>query len=257
MTWPAELFAQLGALLPTLLGLVLLVAVTVSVLRGYRTPNPFAPAWALVRGILQLGAISLVLTGVISSPLWVAVGLVVMFVAAVGTVTRRIGWSWPHLGGVAAAMGLGIAVTLTIVFATGAIDFTPRYVLAYGGIVIGNAMSIATIAGRRFGESVGEQWDEVEGWLALGATPRQSTRLLASRAIHFAMIPSTDQTKTTGLVTLPGAFVGAIFGGASPLEAGRFQIVVLAGILCAGSIAAVALIHVLSPVAQKPVAVAN
>jgi len=255
MTWPAALLAQLGALLPTLLGLVLLVAITVSVLRGYRTPKPFAPAWALLRGILQLGAISLILTGVISSPLWVSVGLMVMFVAAVGTVTRRIGWSWPHLGNVALAMGLGITVTLIIVFATGAIDFSPRYVLAYGGIVIGNAMSIATIAGRRFGEAVGEHWDEVEGWLALGATPRQSTRELAKRVIHFAMIPSTDQTKTTGLVTLPGAFVGAIFGGASPLEAGRFQIVVLAGILCAGSIAAVALIHFLSPVAQKPVPV--
>ena len=175
-----------------------------------------------------------------------------MFLAAVGTVTRRIGWSGRHLGVVAFAMGLGITVTLIIVFATGAIDFSPRYVLAYGGIVIGNAMSIATIAGRRFGEAVGEHWDEVEGWLALGATPRQSTRDLATRAIHFAMIPSTDQTKTTGLVTLPGAFVGAIFGGASPLEAGRFQVVVLAGILCAGSIAAVALIHFLSPVARKP-----
>lgn len=255
MTWPTALLAQLGALLPTLLGLLLLGTLTVAMLRGYRTPKPYAPAWALLRGILQLGAISLILVGVISSPVWVAVGLTVMFAAAVATVTRRIGWSWQHLGGVTVAMGLGIAITLTIVFTTGAIAFTPRYVLAFGGIVIGNAMSIATIAGRRFGEAVGEHWDEVEGWLALGATPRQSTRELASRAIYFAMIPSTDQTKTTGLVTLPGAFVGAIFGGASPLEAGRFQVVVLAGILCAGSIAAVALIHVLSPVAQKPVPV--
>jgi putative ABC transport system permease protein len=257
MTWPTDVLASLRALLPTLVGLLLLIAIVVTVLRGYRTPKPYAPAWALLRGILQLGAISLILTGVITSPLWVAVGLIVMFAAAVGTVTRRIGWSWPHARDVTLAMGLGVAVTLTIVFATGAIDFTPRYVLAYGGIVIGNAMSIATIAGRRFGEAVGDHWDEVEGWLALGATPRQSTRELASRAVHFAMIPSTDQTKTTGLVTLPGAFVGAIFGGASPLEAGRFQIVVLAGILCAGSIAAVTLIHFLSPVAQKPVAVTN
>jgi putative ABC transport system permease protein len=252
MTWSADLLAQLGALLPTLLGLLLLISVVVIVLRGSRTPKPFAPAWALLRGILQLGAISLVLSGVIASPFWVAVGLAVMFLAAVATVARRIGWSWPHVGAVALSMGLGITLTLTIVFATGAIEFSPRYVLAYGGIVIGNAMSIATIAGRRFGESVGEQWDQVEGWLALGATPRQSTRDLATRAIHFAMIPSTDQTKTTGLVTLPGAFVGAIFGGASPLEAGRFQVVVLAGILCAGSIAAVALIRFLSPIAEKP-----
>ncbi|TFC09693.1 ABC transporter permease [Cryobacterium algoritolerans] len=222
-------------------------------LGAYRVPHPFAPAFALLRGALQLAAISLILSGIISDPFWVGVGLTVMFVAAVSTVNRRIGASRRHFGWVAVSMGLGILVTLGVVFSVGAIEFSPRYVLSFGGIVIGNAMSIATLSGRRFGEAVTEHWNEVEGWLALGATPRQSTRELARRAVYFAIIPSTDQTKTTGLVTLPGAFVGAIFGGASPLEAGRFQIVVLAGILCAGSIAAVSLIRFLAPVTQRPV----
>ena len=31
-------------------------------------------------------------------------------------------------------------------------------------------------------------------------------------------------------MTLPGAFVGALFGGASPIVAAQFQLVVLAGI---------------------------
>jgi len=245
---------SLYGLLPTLLGVVALMVVASLVLRGYRTRHPFAPPLALLRGALQLAAISVILTGIINDPLWVGVGLLVMFAAAVATVTRRIGMSPHHLLWVATAMGLGVAVTLGIVFATGAIEFSPRYVLAIGGIVIGNAMSIATLSGRRFHEAVIDHWDEVEGWLALGATPRQSTRELARRAVDFAMIPPTDQTKTTGLVTLPGAFVGAIFGGASPLEAGRFQIVVLAGILCAGSIVAVTLLYLLSPVRQKPLA---
>lgn len=240
-------------LLPTLLGVGLLMAVASLVLRGYRTRHPFAPPLALLRGAVQLAAISLILTGIINDPVWVGVALATMFAAAVATVTRRIGRSRRHLFAVAWALGLGVAVTLGIIFATGAIEFSPRYVLAIGGIVIGNAMSIATLSGRRFREAVSDQWDEVEGWLALGATPRQSTRDLARRAVYFAMIPSTDQTRTTGLVTLPGAFVGAIFGGASPLEAGRFQIVVLAGILCAGAIAAVTLMYLLSPVRQKPV----
>jgi len=243
----------LFGLLPTLLGVVVLMAVASLVLRGYRTRHPFAPPLALLRGALQLAAISVILSGIINDPLWVGAGLMVMFGAAVVTVTRRIGASRRHFLWVATAMGLGVAVTLSIVFSSGAIEFSPRYVLAIGGIVIGNAMSIATLAGRRFHEGVIEHWDEVEGWLALGGTPRQSTREFARRAVYFAMIPSTDQTKTTGLVTLPGAFVGAIFGGASPLEAGRFQIVVLAGILCAGSIAAVTLLYLISPVSRKPV----
>ncbi|WP_241986577.1 ABC transporter permease [Cryobacterium fucosi] len=253
MTWPSDLPAQLAGLLPSLVGILLLIAVVSLVLKAYRVPHPFAPALAVLRGALQLAAISLILSGIISDPFWVGVGLTVMFVAAVSTVNRRIGATRRHFGWVAVSMGLGILVTLGVVFFVGAIEFSPRYVLSFGGIVIGNAMSIATLSGRRFGEAVTEHWDEVEGWLALGATPRQSTRELARRAVYFAMIPSTDQTKTTGLVTLPGAFVGAIFGGASPLEAGRFQIVVLAGILCAGSIAAVSLIRFLAPATRRPV----
>ncbi|MCU1580761.1 MAG: hypothetical protein JWO01_149, partial [Microbacteriaceae bacterium] len=69
---------------------------------------------------------------------------------------------------------------------------------------------------------------------------------------YSALIPPTDQTKTTGLVTLPGAFVGAIFGGVSPIEAGRFQIVVLAAIMSAGAITAVIVMRILAPVKVRP-----
>jgi putative ABC transport system permease protein len=176
----------------------------------------------------------------------------VMFTVAAVTATRRLTWSWPRFPVVAGTMAAGITVTLAVVFGTGAIEFTPRYVLAVGGIVIGNSMTIAVLAGRRFFEAVREQWDQVEGWLALGATARRATLTQARYSVHAALIPSTDQTKTTGLVTLPGAFVGAIFGGASPLEAGRFQVVVLASIMAAGALTAVALIRSLGAVKVRP-----
>ncbi|MBP2393190.1 ABC-type iron transport system FetAB permease component [Paenarthrobacter nicotinovorans] len=53
-------------------------------------------------------------------------------------------------------------------------------------------------------------------------------------------------------MTLPGAFVGAIFGGISPLEAGRFQIVVLAGIMAAGALTAVLVIASRAAVQLRP-----
>ena len=243
---------ELGAFVPTLLCVALLVALTVTVLRWFRAPHITAPALAILRGAVQLAAISFILSGVITSPVFVAAALLIMFAVAAATAARRIGWSWPRLGLVSASMAAGIAATLAVIFLTGAIPFTPRYALAIGGIVIGNAMTIATLAGLRFAESVNDRWEEVEGWLALGATPRQSTRELARAAVYSALIPSTDQTKTTGLVTLPGAFVGAIFGGISPLEAGRFQIIVLAAIMAAGSITAVMTIAALAPVRVRP-----
>lgn len=240
-------------LVRTLTGVAVLVTITTAALGVRRAPHPWSPAWAVLRGALQLAAVSLVLHGVIADARWVALALVVMFAVAAMTTTSRLGWSRRHLAAVSAAMGLGVAVALTVVFVTGALELTTRYALAIGGIVVGNAMSISTLAGRQLTQLTTDHWDEVEGWLALGATPRQATTTIARQAVQHAIIPTTDQTRTTGLVTLPGAFVGAIFGGASPLEAGRFQIVVLSAVMAAGALAALALAWWLAPVRTRPV----
>ena len=65
-----------------------------------------------------------------------------------------------------------------------------------------------------------------------------------------ALIPNVDQTRVTGIVTMPGAFVGAVFAGASPLEAGRFQLLVLAGIMATGTVAAALVMWGSDPVAS-------
>ena len=213
------------------------------------------PAWAIVRAALQLAILSLILTGIISDLRWVAVALVVMFSAAVWTVNRRIGHSLHDIGVITGALAAGAVVPLIVVFAAHAVEFSGRYLLAVGGIVIGGVMSIATLAGRHFNENLVSRADEVEAWLSLGATPRQAVRELATHAIHHSLIPTTDQTRTTGLVALPGAFVGAIFGGASVLEAGVFQLVVLVSILTAGVITALLLTNGLSAVTRTGFAV--
>jgi putative ABC transport system permease protein len=67
-------------------------------------------------------------------------------------------------------------------------------------------------------------------------------------------MPSTDQTRTTGIVTLPGAFVGAMFAGASPLDAAQFQLIVLASILLASAIAITLLASVFGAPKTLPIA---
>jgi putative ABC transport system permease protein len=241
------------ALAPTVIGVISLAAVATIALTLFRVPGRWAPALAILRGAVQLAAISVVLTGIVTQPAWIGVALLVMFSIATGVAVRRTGGGRRTILVMATSIGAGAVVSIGTVFATGALQPTPRYLLAIGAILIGSSMSIATLAGRRFTASVVDRWEEVEGWLALGATPRRSTLDLARRAVREALIPSVDQTKTTGLVVLPGAFVGAIFGGLSPLEAGRFQIVVLAAIMAAGSITAVLIASWLGPVRTKPV----
>lgn len=240
------------SLLATVIAVVALAGIAAAVLGVMKVSRPWSVVTALARAALQLAALSLVLAGIIRDPVWVAVGLTVMLVAAVATAARRSRVNRHQLMPLAAAMLLGPLVVMAVVFSTGAIEFSPRYALAIGGIIIGNTMTVAIVTERLNRESVHDHWDEVEGWLALGATPWESTRDLARRAIRTALLPSIDQTRTTGIVVLPGAFVGAIFAGASPFEAGRFQLVVLAGILAAASVTAVTLLRLSGGIRLRP-----
>lgn len=240
-------------LIPTAVGVLALGAITTAVLWAVRVPDRWAPLLAILRGTLQLAAISVILTGVIGDARWIACALLVMFTVASTVSARRIGWSWRRIAMTSTAIGGGVLVAATVVFASGMLALSSRYALAVGAILVGNAMSVATLTGRMLVQRVDEHWDEVEGWLALGATPRQSTIAFARQAVRDALIPSVDQTKTTGLVVLPGAFIGAIFGGVSPLEAGRFQIVVLAAIMAAGAVTAVTVAHWMGPMRTRPI----
>ncbi|MGJ0182916.1 ABC transporter permease [Corynebacterium glyciniphilum] len=235
----------------SLIGVAVLMIIAVTVLSVAGVGNRWSITAAIARGTVQLALISVVLSGVITDPRWVALALAAMFTVAAVTSTHRVDWSLHRFLVVTGAMAAGITTVLGVVFLTGAIELSSRYALAIGGIIIGGAMSTATLAGRRLAQATEERWNEIEGWLALGATPRQATLEIARFSIREALIPSTDQTKTTGLVTLPGAFVGAIFGGVSPLDAGRFQIVVLAAIMAAGALTATIIAMSLAPALHR------
>lgn len=214
-----------------------MVLVATLLLRAIGAGTKLEPLIAIARAAVQLALLALILRLVFSS-MWLVVGwLCVMLAVAIVTSTRRIGWSREVLLAAAAAISLSAVVTLGVVVASGAIGFGTQYVLAFGGIVIGNVMSITSVTAKRLREHLRDSRDEIEGMLALGATPRQAAERFRGASVAHALIPTVDSTSTTGLVTLPGAFVGAIFAGADPLEAGLFQLVVLGGIMFGGAIA--------------------
>jgi putative ABC transport system permease protein len=223
--------------LPVAIAVAALAVIALAIVWGLRLERPYLQPIAILRAVLQLAILTVILVGVISSGWWVALFLVVMVGAATWVVVRRLAlrlWDAPTIAGIIA---LATAVPVTVVFLTGAVEFSPRYVLAVGGIVVGNAMTVCTLMGRSLATAFVSQRDEIEGWLALGASPRIASIRSVRFAASTALIPATDQTRTTGIVTLPGAFVGAIFAGASPLVAAEFQVLVLASILVTGAIA--------------------
>jgi putative ABC transport system permease protein len=233
------------------------VAALVPLVDGVRQGR--AVALAAARAALQLGVVGLVLGAVFRAPVAVLPVLAVMLAAATVTVGGRLaglpvaGRAGPRRAAAAAlAVASGAGVTGTIVFVSGALDLNVRNLVAFGGITVGGAMTAATLSGRRFLAELTARRAEVEGLLALGGTVRQATAGVVRVAVGEALVPALDQTRTTGLVTLPGAFVGALIGGASPLEAARFQLVVLVGLLAAESVSAVLLLRLLAGVPWLP-----
>jgi putative ABC transport system permease protein len=223
------------------IGLVVLTGITLGVLSWGGIPQRRSVLIACVRAVVQLAFVASVLRGVFAAPIAVIGVLAVMFSVATWTAGRRLRAHDAALRAVLLSCGAGSALTIGLIVGAPILSRDVRTLVAVSGIVFGGTMTAATLTGRRLADGLRRRRDEVEAWLSLGATSRQAVRTIARDAAFEALVPALDQTRTVGLVTLPGAFVGALLGGASASGAARFQIVVLVGLLCAESITAVSL----------------
>lgn len=221
------------------IGLVVLVAIAALVLTLAGVAQRRAVLTASLRAGVQLALVAAALRGVFAAPVTVVALIAVMFAVATWTSSRRLGrgaYRPVVLGCLAGAtVAIGIVVGLPM------LNRDLRTLVAVSGIVIGGCMTASTLTGRALNLALVRRRDEVEAWLALGATPRQAVRDLARSAVFDALVPALDQTRTVGLVTLPGAFVGALIGGAGAAGAARFQLAVLVALLCAEAITATVL----------------
>jgi putative ABC transport system permease protein len=201
---------------------------------------------ATLRALVQLLAVGAVIGVILRTPVLAPVYLLVMLAAAAWTSGGRLRGVPVALPAAAASILTGAGVSVLVVFACQALPFDTRTVVPFAAQLIGGSMTATTLAGQRLIDDVRTSWDEVEGWLAIGATSRQAVQTLAERAAARALAPALDQTRNVGLVVLPGAFVGLLLGGATPLQAGRVQLLVLVGLLCAETLAAVTITWMLS-----------
>ena len=218
--------------------LAILTAGAVVVAAVSRLGTARADAVAVGRAVAQLALVSLVLTAVLGHVAWSLAFAVVMLAVAVGTSARRIGvgraWPWVLL-----ALASGAVPVLGVIFASGAVPWSGPAIVPMAGIIIGGCMSANSLNGRRCFTALREERDAYEGALALGLPEPVAIRLVISRHRPEALVPGLDQTRTVGLVTLPGAFVGVLLGGGSPAQAGAAQLLVLVGLLVAQTVVVV------------------
>ena len=223
---------------------LVLVALAVAVSFWRRADLERDLAIAVLRSFIQLTAIGYVVQAIFDSDsLWVVVLLLTVMVG-VGTLTARSrARAVPGaLKAIVPALAAAAAGTLGLVLALGIFPAEPRYLVPVGGMVIGNAMTSTAVALNRLADEVESRAGLIEATLALGATAREAVTGVLSRSLRSAMIPLIDQTKTTGLVSFPGAMVGMLVAGAEPLDAVRLQLILLWVLL--GAVALSALISI-------------
>jgi len=105
--------------------------------------------------------------------------------------------------------------------------YDPRYLIPLTGIVLGNAMTAASIAGDRLVSALRNNRTEIETHLSLGAMPAQAIQTYRQTAIKAGLIPTVNAMMVVGLVTLPGTITGQILAGADPLIAAIYQILIM------------------------------
>lgn len=225
--------------LRTVLAAAALLAVFLAATRIGRVPVGRDTLWAAARAAVQLVLVALVIAWIFRHPAGIAVYLPVMVLAAAFTAARRIGLGRGVLGWLVLAISAGAGLTVAVVLSSGALAAEASTVLPFTAQMIGGAMSAAAVSGGRLREDARTQWAEVEGWIALGAGPGRAVAEQARQAVRWALVPGIDQTRSAGLVTLPGAFVGLLLGGASPAVAAQVQLLVLVGLLAAQAVAGV------------------
>jgi putative ABC transport system permease protein len=237
----------LGIAAVVVLPLLVAIAVLASRLASLRHEKGIVTA--ALRALVQLALVGAVVGFALKS-IWGTLGFIlVMTVVATITSARRI----RHVAVVpgqylycAVAIGGGAALVLLLLVLPGVVPRNPGSILPMGGIIVGGAMNATTLAGRRLLSEYGGRYGEFEAGLSIGLMQPDAFKLVAGPVAGDALLPSLDQTRTVGLVTLPGAFVGMVLGGASPTAAAALQLVVLIGLLAAGSIAILATTELLA-----------
>lgn len=177
---------------------------------------------ASIRGAVQLTLLALVIQAVfkVEGP-WLSIGVLLAMVVLASRVSSRYAKEMPKSWFlVACALAGGAAVSLVPLVAVGAVEDAPRYLIPLGGIIIGNTMNAASIFFHRY---FAEEKHRSRDAVAKNELLRDSYK----EALKASLIPAIDSTKMSGLVFLPGVFLGMILAGESPIAAIKIQIVIL------------------------------
>jgi putative ABC transport system permease protein len=203
---------------------------------------------ASLRMTVQLLIVGFVLHWVFALGEWylvLALGSLMTLVAGVSAVSRtksRFPGVW--LSSIVSVWSSSWLVTAIALLAIVRVEpwYRPQYALPLLGMVLGNTLSGISLGLDRFNSELESRRDEIETLLALGATRWEAALGSIQEAIRTGMIPTINAMLVTGLVSLPGMMTGQLLSGVDPIQAVKYQLVIMFVIAAGTSLGTVGIV---------------
>jgi putative ABC transport system permease protein len=204
-------------------------------------------AIAAGRTVVQLLLVGYVLRWVFAAEWLVtvlSVALVMVLAATLAAVHRS---AWTYRGALWRALLTQVLAALLTTFVVTRIIigvepwYEPVYFIPLLGMVLGNTLTGLSLCLDALLDAAQNRRAEIEQDLALGATRWEAARDHIAEAVRRGMIPTINAMTVVGIVSLPGMMTGQILAGQDPVQAVKYQIVVMFMIAAAASLGCVGL----------------
>jgi len=196
--------------------------------------------WASVRTVVQLLAVGYLLGWVFANARWYVVlplmclMTLIAGVSAAGRGKRTYAgqlvdsvmavWSSSWL---VSAIGLFVIIRIRP-------WYEPQYAIPILGMILGNTLTAVSLGIERMTSELTSGRNTIEMILALGGSRWEAAQSAARQAVRAGMMPTLNQMTVVGIVSLPGMMTGQVLAGENPVDAVRYQIVIMF-LIAAGS----------------------
>ena len=105
--------------------------------------------------------------------------------------------------------------------------YNPQYAIPLLGMLLGNTMTGIAVALDKLTRQTLDKAGQIEARLALGQDASQAIGDIQRDALRSGLIPIVNAMTTAGIVSLPGMMTGQILAGSPPMEAAKYQLMIL------------------------------
>jgi putative ABC transport system permease protein len=190
---------------------------------------------AALRMVVQLGAVGFILKFVFeqSSPaLTLLLGCLMVAIAGLELIGRSKTAATPiQTFGIGTTTLLCAGLLGTIYALALVVQPDPwhnaRYALPILGMVLGNALTGVSLVFETMTAMARRETRAIEARLALGASRFEALQAVRTQALTSGLIPIVNAMSVAGVVSLPGMMTGQILAGADPVEAAKYQIMIM------------------------------